>query len=230
MFRWLWIVGKISHGVVGGYRSILILRLQIRGAGSSPLRFVVECKTVGMEATMGLALWSATGKHERAWSTHLQGSLLCLQLLLQTDKEYFDGISTQPALCIMKKHISLQSSCDSCGGLLNEIHLERSLNHWHKLTLKSKSHYPLIRPSFIFFIPSFQSITLLRLLIPSSCCHPSPNSWVALTLWRTIELNWWLLDTVCCLWDVWYVANPLNLPSDPLPALSVKLAEVSGFR
>lgn len=181
---------------------------------------------------MGLSLWSATGKHELAWSTHLQGSLLCLQLLLQTDKLCFDGISTQPALYYEKAYFIVEPGWFLWGFIKwnPSWEIAQPLTHIDpQKQIPPSSHqtiFYLFHPIISINHPPTSSHPFILLPPPS----PSPHSQVALTLWRTVELNWWLLDTVCCLWDVWYVANPLNRPSDPLPALSVKPAEVSGFR
>lgn len=141
LFYWLWIIGKLlTGGVMGGHSYFENAKQWCR---FDPFLFVVECKAVGIKATVGLSLRSATGKHEPSRSTHHQGTLFCRRRL---DKQYFGVVSTQPAPCSMKKHISLQSH----GGLLNKIHLGRSLNSGHILTLKSKSHHPPLHLWSIF--------------------------------------------------------------------------------
>lgn len=157
---------------------------------------------VGTEATMGLSLWSATGKHELAWSTHLQGSLLCLQLLLQTDKLYFDGISTQPALYYEKAYFIVEPGWFLWGFIKwnPSWEIAQPLTHIDpQKQIPPSSHqtiFYLFHPIISINHPPTSSHPFILLPPPplplppqSSCSDPLENSWIKLVALRHCLLS-----------------------------------------
>lgn len=156
------------------------------------------------------------------------------------DKQHFDMISTLPALCFMKTHISLHSSGHSCGDKLIEIHIWKIAQPVTHFDPQKK--IPLSFHQAIFYLlHPIISINHPPTSFSFSSLHPTvmkPHPQLSVSVPDPLEKNWIklvvlfskLCDAVGPLWDVWYVTNPLYLHSDRLPALSVKLAEVKGFR
>lgn len=159
MFLWLWIHGKISHrGVVGGRCSTLVLWLRVLGAGLWPICFVVECKMalVGMEATVGLSLWSAavgTTLGNMSWlHQHIFKGGCSASSLWSKWISALTGFQHNRHSVLWKSIFHCIVRAIPAGVKWNESITERSLSQWQILTHKSKSHHPVIRPSFIFFI------------------------------------------------------------------------------
>lgn len=142
---------NFSQGVMGGYCSTLVL-LQVR-----PHSALLWNGLVGTEATVGLSLWSAAvglTLGNMSWlDQHIfRGGCFASSFWSKQTNDALTGFRHKRHSILWKSIFHCIAPVISVGINWLKSIFERSLNLWHILTHKHKSHHPPISPSFIFFI------------------------------------------------------------------------------